>query len=187
MSPAAQALHNNPLFVRSHDFAGESVTGIKSLWQAPVLLGRGTPAGGGAHFVGSLADLPYALAELEQDFLAPNNVQALVWGEMTPGMLTSAILPRWWNVSPFEMHAVALYQKSGEELLAASEKDEKLRVDVLAIMSDRLLRSAARQRGRHACRTSPTSLPSDAADTFIWPPNSCSIPGNLPRTSTQEL
>jgi len=143
--PAAQALHNNPLFVRSHDFAGESVTGIKSLWQAPVLLGRGTPAGGGAHFVGSLADLPYALAELEQDFLAPNNVQALVWGEMTPGMLTSAILPRWWNVSPLELHAVALYQKSGEELLAASEKDEKLRVDVLAIMSDRLLPQQARQ------------------------------------------
>ena len=166
--PAAQALHNNPLFVRSHDFAGESVTGIKSLWQAPVLLGRGSPAGGGAHFVGSLADLPYALAELEQDFLAPNNVQALIWGEMTPGMLTSAILPRWWNVSPLELHAVALYQKSGEELLASSEKDEALRANVLAIMSDRLLPQRSRQveeamRAGRVSEVIPELMP---ADTF---------------------
>jgi hypothetical protein len=166
--PAAQALHNNPLFVRSHDFAGESVTGIKSLWQAPVLLGRGTPAGGGAHFVGSLADLPYALAELEQDFLAPNNVQALVWGEMTPGMLTSAILPRWWDVSPLELHAVALYQKSGEDLLAASETDEKLRADVLAILSDRLLPQRTRQveDAMQAGRVSEVIPDLMPADTF---------------------
>src|SRR5205807_10095557 len=32
--PGAQALHSNPLFVRSHDFAGESVGGIKDLWQS---------------------------------------------------------------------------------------------------------------------------------------------------------
>ena len=75
--PGAQALHNNPLFVRSHDFAGETVEGIKTLWQSPELMGEGSPAGGGAHFVGSLADLPYALAELEQDFISPDNVQAL--------------------------------------------------------------------------------------------------------------
>ena len=166
--PGAQALHNNPLFVRSHDFAGESVTGIKSLWQMPSLLGRGSPAGGGAHFVGSLADLPYALADLEQDFLTPDNVQALVWGEMTPGMLTSAILPRWWNVSPLELHAVALYQKSGEELLTASEKDEALRADVLAILSERLLPQRARRieeamRAEHVSEIIPEMMP---ADTF---------------------
>jgi hypothetical protein len=190
--PAAQALHNNPLFVRSHDFAGESVTGIKSLWQAPVLLGRGSPAGGGAHFVGSLADLPYALAELEQDFLAPNNVQALVWGEMTPGMLTSAILPRWWNVSPLELHAVALYQKSGEELLTASEKDEALRANVLAIMSDRLLPQRARQlevamRAGRVSEVIPELMP---ADTFYlaaqFQQKYREQPGAL-GTSTQEL
>ena len=190
--PAAQALHNNPLFVRSHDFAGESVTGIKSLWQAPVLLGRGSPAGGGAHFVGSLADLPYALAELDQDFLAPNNVQALVWGEMTPGMLTSSILPRWWNVSPLELHAVALYQKSGEELLAASEKDEALRANVLAIMSDRLLPQRARQveeamRAGRVSEVIPELMP---ADTFYlaaqFQQKYPEQPGAL-GTSTQEL
>ena len=66
--PGAQALHNNPLFVRSHDFAGETIEGMKTLWQAPELMGQGSPAGGGAHFVGSLADLPYALAETRTGF-----------------------------------------------------------------------------------------------------------------------
>jgi hypothetical protein len=137
--PGAQALHNNPLFVRSHDFAGESIGGMKTLWQAPELVGQGTPAGGGAHFVGSLADLPYALASLEQDFIAPSSVQALVWAEVTPELLTSATVPRWWDTSPLELHAVALYQKAGEELLVASEKDEVLRGKVLDVLSDRLL------------------------------------------------
>ena len=76
--PGAQALHNNPLLVRSHDFAGETVTGLKTLWQAPELFGEGSPAGGGAHLVGSLADLPYSLAILEQDFISPASVQALM-------------------------------------------------------------------------------------------------------------
>ena len=137
--PGAQALHNNPLFVRSHDFAGDSITGVKSLWQAPALLGQGTPAGGGAHFVGSLADLPYALADLEQDFIVPDSVQALIWKELTPELMTGAILPRWWNVSPLELHAIALYQRTGEELLAGSSKDEALRGKVLAILSNRWL------------------------------------------------
>ena len=143
--PGAQALHNNPLFVRSHDFAGDSVSGISTLWQAPELLGEGSPAGGGAHFVGSLADLPYALAQLEQDFISPNSVQALIWKELTPELLTSAILPRWWDVSPLELHAIALYQKTGEELLTASANDEALRDKVLAVLSERLLPQRARQ------------------------------------------
>ena len=136
--PGAQALHNNPLFVRSHDFAGESVGGMKTLWQAPELLGQGSPAGGGAHFVGSLADLPFALAELEQDFISPDSVQALIWRELTPELLTSAVLPRWWDVTPMELHAIALYQRAGEELLTASGSDEALRSKVTAILWDRL-------------------------------------------------
>jgi hypothetical protein len=166
--PGAQALHNNPLFVRSHDFAGESVSGMKTLWQAPELLGQGSPAGGGAHFVGSLADLPYVLAQVEQDFLAPNNVQALIWKELTPELLTSAILPRWWDVSPIELHAVALYQRSGEELLAASAKDEALRSKVMAILSDRMLPQRTREvelalQADHAAELIPQIMP---ADTF---------------------
>lgn len=143
--PGAQALHNNPLFVRSHDFAGETLGGLKTVWQAPELLGEGSPAGGGAHFVGSLADLPYALADLEQDFISPDNVQALIWKELTPQLLTSAILPRWWDVSPLELHAVALYQRAGEELLIAAQKDEALRNKVMTILSARLLPQGSRE------------------------------------------
>ena len=166
--PGAQALHNNPLLIRSHDFAAETVSGIKTVWQAPQLLGQGSPAGGGAHFVGSLADLPYVLAELEQDFISPENVQALIWKELTPGLLTSAILPRWWDVSQNELHAVALYQRTGEELLTASVKDEELRSKVMTILSDRVNPQRSEQveqglRAGHLSEILPRVMP---ADTF---------------------
>ncbi len=136
--PGAQILHHNPLFVRSHDFAGVTVIGMERVWQAPQLFGVGSPAGGGAHLVGSLADLPYVLASAEQDFIAPENVQALIWREVVPGLLTNAIVPRWWDVSRSELHAVTLYQRVGEELLAASEQDEELRNSVMSILNDRM-------------------------------------------------
>lgn len=166
--PGAQELHNNPLFVRSHDFAGETLGGLKTLWQAPEVLGQGSPAGGGAHFVGSLADLPYALCELEQDFISPDNIQALIWKELTPELLTSAILPRWWDVSPTELHAVALYQRSGEELLIASEKDESLRSDILTTLSHRLLPQQTRlvEDALHSGHASEIVSEMMPADTF---------------------
>lgn len=135
--PGAEALHNNPLFVRSHDFSAETVSGIETSWQAPQVYGEGSPAGGGAHLVGSLADLPYVLARMEQDFIAPEHLQALIWQELVPGLLTNAILPRWWNISPAELHAVTLYQRTGEELLTAAAKDEAMRNQVTAILADR--------------------------------------------------
>jgi hypothetical protein len=136
--PGAQVLHNNPLFVRSHDFSGDTVSGVEHIWQAPQLFGEGSPAGGGAHLVGSLADLPYVLAEVEQDFIAPENVQALIWRELVPGLLINATLPRWWAVSQNELHAVTLYQRSGEELLTASVGDQQRRAKVMKILSDRM-------------------------------------------------
>ena len=136
--PGAQILHNNPLFVRSHDFTEISVVGTEQFWQTPTLLGVGTPAGGGAYLMGSLTDLSYALASTEQDFIAPENVQALIWKELVPDLIVSATLPRWWNVSPNELHAVALYQRSGEELLTASVKNPQLRDKVIVILSDRM-------------------------------------------------
>jgi len=136
--PGAQILHNNPLFVRSHDFTEISVVGTEQFWQTPTLLGVGTPAGGGAYLMGSLTDLSYALASTEQDFIAPENVQALIWKELVPDLLVSATLPRWWSVSPNELHAVALYQRSGEEFLSASVKDPQLRAKVISILSDRM-------------------------------------------------
>jgi hypothetical protein len=57
---------------------------------------------------------------------------------MVPDLLVSATLPRWWSVSPNELHAAALYQRSGEELLIASAKDPQLRTKVIAVLSDRL-------------------------------------------------
>jgi len=137
--PGAQILHHNPLFVRSHDFAGDTVIGLERLWQAPQLFGAGSPAGGGAHLVGSLADLPYVLAAAEQDFIVPQNVQALVWRELVPGLLTNAVVPRWWNVSQNELHAVSLYQQCGEELLAASAQNDEVRKRVINILSDRMI------------------------------------------------
>jgi hypothetical protein len=136
--PGAQILHNNPLFVRSHDFSGDTVAGVEHVWQASQLFGEGSPAGGGAHLVGSLADLPYVLAQVEQDFIAPENVQALIWRELVPGLLINATLPRWWGVSQSELHAVTLYQRSGEELLTASAGDGRLRNQVMEILSERM-------------------------------------------------
>ncbi|HEY6769870.1 MAG TPA: hypothetical protein VI386_34460 [Candidatus Sulfotelmatobacter sp.] len=166
--PGSQALHNNPLFVRSHDFAAETVAGIKSVWQAPQLIGLGSPAGGGAHFVGSLADLPYVLADLEQDFITPENVQALIWKELTPNLLTNSVLPRWWDISDNELHAVALYQRGGEELLAASAKDDALRSRVMSILSERETPRQSEQV-EQAIRTgelAPVMLRLTPADTF---------------------
>ena len=137
--PGAQMLHNNPLFVRYHDFAGLTVVSSDQAWHTPLLFGRGWAAGGGAHLVGSLADLPYVLAQTEQDFIVPENVQALVWEDLVPSLLTSAILPRWWRVTPTELHAVTLYQRTGEELLTAAAANADLRPRVLEILSDRTL------------------------------------------------
>jgi len=47
-------------------------------------------------------------------------------------------LPRWWRVTPAELHATALYQRSGEELLTAAAKDDALRPKVLDVLDDRI-------------------------------------------------
>jgi hypothetical protein len=148
--PGAQMLHNNPLFVRSHDFSGgdysgEVATAGEQTWRSPRLFGRGWTASGGAHLIGSLADLPYVLAKVEQDFIVPQNVQSLIWEDFVPGLMTSAVLPRWWSVTPNELHAVALYQRAGDELLASAAKNEKLRQPVLDILSDRMLPQRSEQ------------------------------------------
>ena len=56
-----------------------------------------------------------------------------------PGLVSSAIVPRWWGVTRNELHAVALYQRAGEEILTAAAKDEKLRETVMNILADRML------------------------------------------------
>jgi len=166
--PGAEVLHNNPLFVRSHDFSSVSVQGFEQIWGVPELIGVGATAGGGAYLMGSLADLPYALASTEEDFIAPRNVQALIWKEVVPDLLVGAVLPRWWTVSRTEMHAAGLYQRAGEELLAASATNPELKERVLAILSDRTTPERL-ERSEHALRTEEgarklvaQTLPADA-------------------------
>ncbi len=161
--PGAQMLHNNPLFVRAHDFSGMTTVKKEASWQTPHLFGSGLAVGRGAHLVGSLADLPYVLARVEQDFIVPENVQALIWDETVPTLVTSAILPRWWTVSRDELHAVALYQRAGEELLAAAMNDDKLRTDVLSILSDRMspLRLERLAAALHSGTDAPEVVPGD--------------------------
>jgi hypothetical protein len=202
--PGAQALHNNPLLVRSHDFSGETVMGMESsLWQTPREFGAGSPAGNGAHLVGSLANLPYVLAEIEEDFISPHNVQSLIWADLVPSVLTDAVVPRWWGVSRNELHAVALYQRAGEELLAAAAKNEDLRVKVLSTLSERMtperlaLLNDALQAGRVA-EASPQITPADKfyltsdfrkefpGDATIWGPAGRELE-NLTRQDPAEL
>lgn len=136
--PGAQVLHSNPLFVRSHDFSAVSIQGINQIWGEPQLIGIGATAGGGAYLIGSLADLPYALASTEEDFISPTQLQALIWREAVPELLVNAIVPRWWNVSRDELHAVDLYQRAGEELIEASADHAELREKVIGILNGRM-------------------------------------------------
>ncbi len=166
--PGAQMLHNNPLLVRTHDFYPRSFGGAEQSWQIPELQGSGNTAGNGAHLAGSLAGLPYALAEVEQGFIVPKNVQALTWQEVTPELLISAGLPRWWNTSRNELHAVSLYQAAGEELLRSAQQSEPVRQAVISILSDRMYVSrldeieVALETGR-ADQMIPEILPSETS------------------------
>ena len=166
--PGAQMLHTNPVFVRSHDFTGEMTAGRSQTWQIPSLFGSGMPAGGGAHLAGSLADLPFVLAEVEQDFIVPENVQALIWPELVPGLMTSAVTPRWWDVTRNELHAVTLYQRTGEELLTTASQDEKLRHTVMSILSDRMVpeRSSRIERDMASGRLQEALANALPGDTF---------------------
>jgi len=136
--PGAQMLANNAVFVRSHDYTERSSLSWEQPWSTArrvTVLG----ANSGGHLAGSLSGLPYALAELEQNFIVPDNVQSLIWEDFVPTLLTSAVVPRFWGVTQNGLHAAALYQRAGEELVTAAAGDEKLRRVVLEILSDRML------------------------------------------------
>src|SRR5260370_15677112 len=92
-----------------------------------------------------MADLPYVLAKVEQDFIVPHNVQSLIWEDLVPGLVTGATLTRWWGVTRNELHAVTLYQRTGEELLESAAGNEKVRQTVMNILSDRMLPQRAEE------------------------------------------
>lgn len=157
--PAAQVLHHNPLFIRSHDFSGSASETLQESWKTPRLFGSGVTAGRGAHLVGSLAHLPFVLSQVEQDFIVPENVQALIWDETVPALVTSAILPRWWTVSRQEMHAVALHQRAGDELVRAAVTKASLRAPVVDILSERMLPQRCAQIERALAAGNQDALP----------------------------
>src|SRR5262249_9516107 len=131
--PGAQILYTNPVFVRSHDFLG--VQGANHTWRQTELFGTGWPSNGGGRLVGSLSGLAYGLAEAEQNFLIPAQTQALIWGDLVPQMMLSAIVPRWWQVTPSQMHWVALHLQFGRTLIAESSFEPELRRQVLEVLS----------------------------------------------------
>jgi hypothetical protein len=130
--PGAQVLLTNPLFVRSHDFIG--IQGAEQTWKATQVYGTGWPANAGGRLVGSLASLPYALADAEQNFLIPTQEQALIWGDLVPQMLVTAVVPRWWNVSPTQIHWVGMHMAYAETLLTESAMSPSRRTQVEAVL-----------------------------------------------------
>ncbi|HYL38134.1 MAG TPA: hypothetical protein VEV17_19615 [Bryobacteraceae bacterium] len=131
--PGAQVLYTNPLFVRSHDFIG--LQGSLQTWRPTEVLGTGWPTSAGGKLVGSLASLPYALAEAEQNFLIPSREQALIWGDLVPQLILSATVPRWWDVTPGQLHWVGLHMIYGEALLAESALNADRRQAALEVLS----------------------------------------------------
>ena len=132
--PGAQVLYTNPLFVRSHDFIG--MPGTNQTWKSTDVAGSGWPSSAGGKLIGSLANLPYALAEAEQNFLIPSREQALIWGDLVPQMMLSAIIPRWWNVTPAQLHWVGLHMDYGETLLAEGALNPERRQAVLDALAN---------------------------------------------------
>jgi len=143
--PGAQILFTNPVFVRSHDFLG--LQGSAQTWKQTEVVGSGWPANAGGRLVGSLAGLPYALAEAEQNFLIPSREQALIWGDLVPQMVQSAKIPRFWTVPPIQMHWVALHLRMSEGMLGEAAMDAKVRTRVVDMLGNYAPPARARMVG----------------------------------------
>ena len=131
--PGAQILRTNPLFVRSHDFIG--IQGANQTWGPTYVPGAGWPSNAGGRLAGSLASLPYALAEAEQNFLIPSREQALIWGDLVPQIMLTAIVPRWWNVTPVQIHWVGVHMAYAESMVGEAALNPDARGKVLAALS----------------------------------------------------
>ena len=143
--PGAQALLTNGSFVRSHDFAGPQ--GQALAWQPTSLANGGWPTNSGGRLTGSLTGLPYALAEAEQNFLVPKREQALIWGDLAPQLIQSATIPRWWGVTPAQLHWVELHLLYAESLLAEAALDGGLRERLIEVLERQAAPGRAREVG----------------------------------------
>lgn len=131
--PGGQILLTNSQFVRYHDFSG--LPGSDFSWAPTEVVGVGWSATSGGRLMGSLSELPYTLAQAEQNFLVPDQEQALIWGDLVPQVLLTATIPRWWHVSPTQLHFVALLQRAGKSLLAEAVVDQAVRGQVVASLN----------------------------------------------------
>ncbi len=149
--PGAQVLYHNPLFVRSHDFMGRNGTGTgNEVWGPSKVSGTGWPLSGGGRLVGSLSGLPYGLAEAEQDFLVPQYTQALIWSDLAPQMLVSAVVPRFWRATARQQRWVALNQRFAEDIVGeAVAEGGATRARLLASLQGRI-DPQRHERVRHA-------------------------------------
>ena len=134
----------NPLFVRGHDFLG--MQGANHSWQTTEMYGTGWPSNAGGRLVGSLAGLPYALAEAEQNFLVPTQTQALIWGDLVPQMMltreSSALVERDAGADALGRDAHAL-RRSAAGRSRAESGDARSRCST---RSSRIAQSLARVR-----------------------------------------
>ncbi len=178
--PGAQILITNPLFVRSHDFVGMQGSSPHLARHRTV---RHRLAGECRRPAGGLArTLPYALAEAEQNFLVPTQTQALIWGDLVPQMILSAKIPRWWNVTPAQVHWVGLHLRYGRDCWREAALDTDVRKEVL----DALALHAAPARTALVSRLveegdvkeprSTSLLPSCFRSPAIWLPDGAPIP-----------
>lgn len=145
--PAAQLLLTNPRFVRGHDFIGF----LKSqhTWSNTKVSPGGWPSNNGGRLVGSLAGLPYALAEAEQNFLVPVEEQALIWTDLVPQMILNAKIPRWWGVSASQMHWLALHLRVAESAFAEAALLPDYRRNVLDLLGRQATPARVRATEQH--------------------------------------
>ncbi|HWF10076.1 MAG TPA: hypothetical protein VG297_16525, partial [Bryobacteraceae bacterium] len=180
--PGAQILLTNPLFVRGHDFLG--MAGANHSWRTTEMYGSGWPANAGGRLVGSLAGLPYALAESEQNFLVPTQTQALIWGDLVPQMMLTARTTRFWTVTPAQMHWVGMHMRYAEDLLADAALEPAQRDQVSAAVyrvanparASQVMSSIARGNVREALDALTPSEMYSVADQIARSKNSSTEP-----------
>ena len=131
--PGAQLLLTNYSLVRSHDFIGPE--NAPSEWVSTDVAGSGWPENAGGRLIGSLINLPYAIAEAEQNFLSPKREQALIWADLVPQLIVNITVNRWRHVTPDQVRWVSLHVRRGETLIAAAAMNSRVETLVLSSYS----------------------------------------------------
>ncbi len=187
--PGAQVLLTNPLFVRNHDFVG--MEGEPAFWRETEVSSGGWPASAGGRLMGSLSALPYALATAEQNFLSPRREQALIWGDLVPQMTINVTVPRWRNVSPVQLHWVALHVERGRTLLAAAALDPEVEAKVMVALHRHMNPVDVERIRQHLSSGdfagAASQLPPATFFALAAEPNLSSVSPDLPGTELAEL